>query len=217
MSGRRSGVATQILHEEPRAVYLHCMGHSLNLAVQDIKVVSDTFDTLLEISKAVKYSAKKKAMLLSLKQELSPSSPSIRPLCPTRWTVRAESLRSVIANYEVIQELMEEIIEEYRGITEATSPAKGILSSMEKFAFLFGVVVSELFFSITDKLSKAVQSKTICAFEATQYASVTLKCSEEQQNEECFNSLWEDLMSKKTKFGISEPGLTTEKKGTNSP
>ena len=134
MSGRRSGVATQILHEEPRAVYLHCMGHTLNLAVQDtcrsIKVMSDTFDTLLEISKAVKYSAKKKAMLLSLKQELSPSSPSIRPLCPTRWTVRAESLRSVIANYEVIQELMEEIIEEYRGITEATSPAKGIPSSM---------------------------------------------------------------------------------------
>ena len=138
MSGRRrSSVATQILHEEPRATYLHCMGHSLNLAVQDtcrsIKVMSDTFDTLLEISKAMKYSAKKKAMLLSLKQELSPSTPSVRPLCPTRWTVCAESLRSVIANYEVLQELMEEIIEEYRGITEATSSAKGILSTMEKF------------------------------------------------------------------------------------
>ena len=110
-------MATEILHEEPRATYLHCMGHSLNLDVQDtcrsIRVISDTFDTLLEISKAMKYSAKKKAMLLSLKEELSPSSPSIRPLCPTRWTVRAESLRSVIANYEILQELMKEIIEEY--------------------------------------------------------------------------------------------------------
>lgn len=76
-------------------------------------------------------------MLLSLKQELSPSSPSIRPLCPTRWTVRAESLRSVIANYQVLQELMEEIIEEYRGITEATSSAKGILSTMEKISLPF--------------------------------------------------------------------------------
>jgi hypothetical protein len=130
--------------------------------------MSNTFDTLLEISKAMKYCAKKKAMLLSLKQELSPLSPSIRPLCPTRWTVRAESLRSVIANYDVLQKLMEDIIEEYQGITEATSSAKGILSTMEKVSFLFGVVVSELLFSITDKLSKTVQSKNICAFEATQ-------------------------------------------------
>ena len=29
MSGRRSGVATQILREEPRDIYLHCMGHLL--------------------------------------------------------------------------------------------------------------------------------------------------------------------------------------------
>ena len=179
MSGRPSGVVSQILQEELRALYLHCMGHTLNLAVQDtchtIKVMSDTFDTLLEISKAMRYSAKKKAMLLHLKQELSPSSPSLRPLCPTRWTVQAESLSSVIANYEVLQELLEEIIEEYQGITEATSSARGILSTMEKFSFLFGLVVSEHFFRITDKLSKAVQSKSICAFEATQYGTVTLR------------------------------------------
>ena len=35
MSGRISGVAAQIQQIEPRALYLHCMGHCLNLAVQD--------------------------------------------------------------------------------------------------------------------------------------------------------------------------------------
>ena len=35
ISGKHSGVATQIQMEEPRALYLHCMGHSFNLAVQD--------------------------------------------------------------------------------------------------------------------------------------------------------------------------------------
>ena len=69
MSGRRSGVATQIQLEEPRALYVHCMGHSLNLAVQDtsrsVKVMADTFDTVLELAKLFKYSAKKKAMLLN--------------------------------------------------------------------------------------------------------------------------------------------------------
>ena len=91
MSGRRSGVATWIQQEEPRALYVHCMGHSLNLAVQDtcrsIKVMADTFDTVLELSKVFKYSAKKKAILLKLKSELAPETMGIRPLCPTRWTV----------------------------------------------------------------------------------------------------------------------------------
>ena len=62
MSGRCSGVATRIQQEEPRALYVHCMGHSLNLAVQDtsrsVKVVADTFDTVLELAKVFKYSAR---------------------------------------------------------------------------------------------------------------------------------------------------------------
>ena len=45
---------------------------------------------------------------------------------------------------DILQKLMEDIIEEHQGITEATSSAKGILSTVEKFSFLFGVVVSEL-------------------------------------------------------------------------
>ena len=35
MSGRRSGTAVQITSEEPRALYTHCFGHALNLAVGD--------------------------------------------------------------------------------------------------------------------------------------------------------------------------------------
>ena len=35
MSGCRGGVATQLAQEEPRALYTHCCGHSLNLDCQD--------------------------------------------------------------------------------------------------------------------------------------------------------------------------------------
>ena len=35
MKGHRSGVSTQISLIEPRAVYTHCYGHSLNLATSD--------------------------------------------------------------------------------------------------------------------------------------------------------------------------------------
>ena len=34
-SWTRNGVTTQILREENRAIYIHCFGHALNLAVAD--------------------------------------------------------------------------------------------------------------------------------------------------------------------------------------
>lgn len=102
MCGRHTGVATQIQRVEPKALYIHYMAHSLNLAIQDtcqsIPVMSETFDIVLELSKVFKYSAKKNVMLLKLKNELAPATPGLKPLCPTCWTVRAESLRSVIVN-----------------------------------------------------------------------------------------------------------------------
>ena len=36
MRGSRNGVAAQIAREENQALYLHCFGHALNLAVADI-------------------------------------------------------------------------------------------------------------------------------------------------------------------------------------
>ena len=200
MSGRRTGVATPIQQVEPRAVYLHCMGHSLNLAVQDtcrsIRIMRDAFDTVLELSKLFKYSAKKKAMLLKLKSELSPQSPGVKPLCPTRWTVRAESLRSVLLNYKVIQSALEEIVEQYSGNTKATSQARGILVIFSKFSFFFGVAVAEKFFSITDTLSRAIQKKSLCACAANKMAEVTISSLKHHRSDTCFKHFYEDTKKK---------------------
>ena len=49
MSGARTGVATRICAVEPRAVFTHCYGHSLNLAccdaIKKCKVMKDALDT----------------------------------------------------------------------------------------------------------------------------------------------------------------------------
>ena len=106
MAGAIRGVAAQIISEEPRALFTHCYGHALNLAASDsvkkCKVVKDAMDVTFEISKLIKYSPKRDAMFLKLKSELSPDSPGFRVLCPTRWTVRADSLHSVLDNYTAL-------------------------------------------------------------------------------------------------------------------
>ena len=51
MSGHRSGVATQLSNEEPRALFVHCYGHSLNLAMCDtMKETVVTRDALVSVN-----------------------------------------------------------------------------------------------------------------------------------------------------------------------
>lgn len=92
MSGRKKGVTKIIATKEPHAIYTHCYGHSLNLAVGDtIKqndVMKSALDVMAEISKLVKKSPKRDAIFQKLKTELSPDTPGFHVLCPTTWTVR---------------------------------------------------------------------------------------------------------------------------------
>ena len=99
MSGIRNGVAA-------------CYGHALNLAVSDAikgsKVMKSCLDTAYEITKLIKYSPRREAIFHALKNELSSSTCGIRVLCPTRWTVRAESLASILSNYSVLRAMWDD-------------------------------------------------------------------------------------------------------------
>ena len=83
MRGARSGVATRICEEEPRAVYTHCYGHSINLAASDAvkesKLMRDALDTIYEITKLIKYSPRREAIFFNLKQESDTSTGNPSP------------------------------------------------------------------------------------------------------------------------------------------
>ena len=76
MSGAENGVAKRISEKEPRAVYIHCYGHALNLAVGDTvkqsKIMRDALDTTYGMSKLVAFSPKRDSLFEKLKQELAP-------------------------------------------------------------------------------------------------------------------------------------------------
>ena len=71
MSGIRSGVSTQIIKEEKRAVYTHCYAHALNLAIGETikhsQVCCDALDVAFEISKLIKVSPKRIALFDDIK------------------------------------------------------------------------------------------------------------------------------------------------------
>ena len=160
MCGARRSIASQISSDEPHSSFVHCYGHALNLAagetVKNNRILWDTLDTTLEISKLIKLSPRRDAIFQILKAEIAPGTPGFRTMCLTRWTVRGDSLESVLRNYTVLQELWKEAREI---VTDSETRARiiGVQAMMLTFEYLFGLVLGERILKHTDNLSKKLR------------------------------------------------------------
>ena len=98
-------------------------------------------------------------------------APRIKPLCPTRWTVRTGAVDSIIQNYGAICENLEQISSE--GYGESVAKSVGLRSLMTKFATFFGLKLSRLVFIATEQLSVTLQGRDINAQQAVSTAKAT--------------------------------------------
>ena len=66
MKGVRSGLVSRIQEVESRAVYTHCYGHFINIAVNDAlkssKLLKDALDMTREVTKLIKYSPRRETI-----------------------------------------------------------------------------------------------------------------------------------------------------------
>ena len=63
----------------------------------------------------------------------------LRPLHPTRWTTRAESIQSIIDNYKCVLETLEEIAASDK--SEGGTKANGLAAVMQSFGFYFSLLL----------------------------------------------------------------------------
>ena len=215
MSGAKKGVAKILTDVEPRAVYTHCYGHALNLGVSDCikqcKVMKSALDVVVEISKLIKKSPKRDSSFEKLKSELAPETPGFRVLCPTRWTVRAASLKSVIDNYEVLLGVWEEA-QSGRLDGEMKARIIGVETQMHTFNFLYGVFLGELILRHTDNLSKALQHKSLSAAEGQHLARLTLEVLRSLRDSDRFTAFYGLVVQEQSRFGISDPALPRKRR-----
>ena len=215
MSGSRTGVARQIQHEEPRAIFTHCYGHALNLSVSDTikkcKLLKNCLDICFEIIKLIKWSPKRECMLAKLKEEIGDTAPNVRTLCPTRWTVRAASISSVMENYTFIQKLWEESLEATHD-TEIKARIGGVASQMNTFWFFFGLLLSEKIMRHTDALSRALQRPQLTSVEGQEIAALTVKTLQSIRTESAFDSFWSVEEQRRESLDLEMPSLPRRRK-----
>lgn len=107
--------------------------------------------------KLIRYSPKRK--LLFSEKLIEDNSPftGIKPLCPTRWTVRTDAIEAVIKQYSIIMETLDEV--NHTTHDEYGLKAGGVLATLEKFETLFGLKLSYLLFGASEETSKVLQAK----------------------------------------------------------
>ncbi len=149
MAGHISGVSTRIKSLCSKAFFVHCNAHSLDLALQDLThkslAISGALDMTKDIVNFIKESPKR-LNLLDIIRGLDHYD-KLKPLCPTRWTVRASSMNLLLINYSLVKIALGEISEEGG---RPAAKANGWQEKMEKFSSYFGL-----------KLGKCIKLNTL--------------------------------------------------------
>lgn len=215
MSGAKNGVATVIASKESRAIFTHCYGHALNLGVGDTikqcQLMKSALEVVGEISKLIKWSPKRDAVFQKLKADLTPETPGFRVLCPTRWTVRAASLQSVLDNYEVLFGVWNDTLSSKLD-GEMRARIIGVDAQMHEFDFLFGVSLGNLLLRHTDNLSKSLQQKSLSAAEGQRLGKLTLDVLQSLRDESNFRSFYAHVLSHQARFEVDAPSLPRKRR-----
>ena len=156
MSGQKTGVQKQIRDKQPKAVYTHCAGHSLNLAIVSscsIPMVTNCIDQIKSLTLWIKYSAKREGLLKAVyehgtQQGSTLSRSPILNVCITRWVENIEGWERFTLSHPFLVQMCEVIIygdSSYTMYNDAWTQedkrnALAHLKALESFEFIYVLV-----------------------------------------------------------------------------
>jgi hypothetical protein len=188
--GHISGVAVKIQEQEPRAISVHCLAHCLNLSLQQatrqVTAMRDALDFAMEVTQLIAFSPKRQALFEQFHDQINKSLPGIKPLCPTRWTMKTRAFASLLVNYTVLQDTLNEVAQ---GSDDYSRKATGLMALMQKFSTSFGLNLAHLVFGATELLSNSLQSKSTTCEDANMAVNICLRFIESHRTDEAFSEL----------------------------
>ena len=142
--------------------------------VKNVRFLKDSMDTTYEISNLNKKSPKRDTMLQKIQKDISLEYPGFRVLCPTRWTVRAESMKSILDNWVALQQVWDESLD---GNLEPEIKGRifCVKSQMTTFDCFYGVTILQLVLRDSDNLSKTLQKSSLTSCQRKEIADLTLQ------------------------------------------
>ena len=115
MAGRLNGASSLITQSHPKAIYVHCMNHRLNLCVADtcsLQLVRNMMTNVRKISDFFHNSPKREQCLIAKVRELLPRNNHtvLIDVCKTRWVARIDGMDRIVEFLLPVVSLFEDII-----------------------------------------------------------------------------------------------------------
>jgi len=208
MAGKLSGLQARIQAREPRAIFLHCLNHCLNLNLQDIAreepLVGNAFTVVNDIGVIIGSSAKRKGIFASVCQEQGNQVPSLSGLCQTRWTCRTAALKKCLDAYRDIQQALCEMEQD----TKSGLSAKITQKTMEKGKIFLGIRLSWDLFWMAEQVALSLQKAGISFSEGKEAVDGLLAFLESLPHKELVEDAWKEMKE----LGLSWPQEGRSKK-----
>jgi hypothetical protein len=163
MKGKHQGVQTRVLEINPRALYMPCAAHSLNLTLSDManscKTAVSFFGVIQRIYCLFARSTKRWKILTDNVERFT-----VKPLSDTRWESRVKSVQPIrYQTPQIISALkkLERVATDDHD-SKTVSDAQSLVLALEKFEFIVGMVIWDDVLSTINMVSKKLQSKIVC-------------------------------------------------------
>ena len=157
-----------------------------------------------EIYKLIELSPKR-SFLFASNLSAAGSGAGLKPLCPTRWTVRTGAIDAILKNYAILIETLEDI--------HATThdgyglKAGGFVRSLEAFTTLFGLKLALNLFSEAEQVSLALQRKNLIIQDALCAVNAAKQYYNRLRSDKEFNCFHLDTIKDAEKLAIGMPEL----------
>ena len=206
MTGKEKGVAARVQEVAPKALYVHCYGHLLNLALQDTLQENVVIRNALGVVQSIHHffnSPKREHVLRSVQMPADFNSVpfiKLKSLSETRWACRWEAVKAIEQQPERILLALIQLSKDKDAKTSVD--ATGLVKAMLEFQFVLGLHTMKVIFSNTNSLASYLQGHEVDVMVAKATCEATIKTLSKCREEEMFSLIWKK--AQKTAKSISE-------------
>ena len=186
MSGVNKGLSARMKECSPLAIYVHCYGHLLNLALRDtlttVEPLRNTLGTIQSLYNFLEASPKRHALFRDIETEEGNLVKTLKSQSVTRWSCRWEAVKAVDQQLERIVKAL--LVLSTDKDVKTYSESRSLLHAICDFQFILGLCVLKIILSNTSSLSAYLQGKTVDVVTARRNANLTLETLRSCRNEE---------------------------------
>ncbi|KAL4097737.1 hypothetical protein QTP88_022459 [Uroleucon formosanum] len=220
MAGKIGGVQTKCKEQNSNIKYIHCYAHCLNLALVDSvcdksknskrnKLVFNFFGTIQFTYNFIESSAMRHAILEKISKDVGIKLLTLKSCSITRWACRAEAVKSVLNNYEVLLLAIEKICES-SSVPEMCAKGMGLKYQLKSFDFIFGLYLLNPILNIILKTSYLLQSPNMdLVLAVNSVQSLVQNLMAMRNSDEEFRNIYQQSVELCHKNGVQVPEFIT--------